>query len=86
MAREGKHVTVAFVAKLIDQQPFKPFTVFGADGASYTVEQLDMVTFSGTGRLLLVYDPVIDQNHVFDVALISRITCDPEVELTAVKM
>lgn len=75
-------MTVAFLKKIVQQDPFEPFIVHCTDGKATEVPRLECLLFSDTGRLLLVYDPSSGISEVIDVALITRVVFKGDVELT----
>ncbi len=55
-------------------RPFKPFTIYVADGHGVPVNQHDFIFLSPSGRTATVYYGQDDEGEVFDVLLAISIT------------
>jgi len=59
--------------KAIRAHPFKPFTLYMADGRRLRVTHPDFIAMSATGRTATVYDRGEDGADQVDVLLVTRI-------------
>ena len=59
-----------------EANPFRPFTIYMADGRSYRVPHRDYVSMSPTGRTVIVYEP--DESHrILDLLLVTELLVEP---------
>ena len=62
--------------------PFIPFTVFLADGRFHRIPHRDFLSFSPSGRMVLVYHPE-DAWSVLDTLLVTELRFDPRPVATS---
>lgn len=63
-------MTIEAIRKLIDAQPFQPFTMHLADGREIPVQHREFVMAAPSGRTLVVMEPD-DTLHIVDLLLVA---------------
>ena len=63
------------IRKLIDAEPFVPFTIHTADGGALRVHTVDHVALSQAGGRIIVFGDE-DDYHVLSPLLVARIAVD----------
>ena len=63
-------MTVEQLRNLYNAQPFRPFTIHLADGREIVVHHREFLSFSGTGRTVVVNQPD-DSLNIVDLLLVT---------------
>lgn len=65
-------MTIEAIRKLIDAQPFQPFTMHLADGRDIPVHHREFIMAVPSGRTLIVLEPD-DTMHIVDLLLVADV-------------
>lgn len=68
---------IAELRRLIEAQPFIPFTIYTASGAALRIPTVDHIAVSPTGRRVIVFADD-DSSIIVSPSLIGHINADPE--------
>jgi len=69
-------MTVEQVRTLYNAQPFQPFTMHLADGRSLVVHHREFLSFSASGRTVIVNQPD-DSFNIVDLLLVTDLAIKP---------
>jgi hypothetical protein len=64
--------------ELLGTRPFKPFTIFTADGRQFRVKSPEFVWHPPTSRMVWVYADHGDKAHLIDLHLVASATVDED--------
>lgn len=65
-------MTIEAIRRLIDAQPFQPFTMHLADGREIPVHHREFIMAAPSGRTLVVLEPD-DTMHIVDLLLVADV-------------
>jgi hypothetical protein len=69
-------MTVERFKQALNNTPFRPFTIFTADGQSIPVVSREFVSLSPSGRTVVVFDPE-DRMNILDLLLVTNLQAEP---------
>jgi hypothetical protein len=69
-------MTVERFKQALNTTPFRPFTIYTADGASIPVVSREFVSLSPSGRTVVVFDPQ-DRMNILDLLLVTNLQVEP---------
>jgi hypothetical protein len=69
-------MTVERFKQALNNTPFRPFTIFTADGKSIPVVSREFVSLSPSGRTVVVFDPE-DRMNILDLLLVTNLQVEP---------
>ena len=69
-------MTVERFKQVLNATPFRPFTIFTADGESIPVVSREFVSLSPSGRTVVVLDPH-DRMNILDLLLVTNLQVEP---------
>jgi hypothetical protein len=69
-------MTVERFKQTLNATPFRPFTIYTADGASIPVVSREFVSLSPSGRTVVVFDPE-NRMNILDLLLIANLQVEP---------
>jgi hypothetical protein len=69
-------MTVERFKQVLNGTPFRPFTIFTADGLSIPVVSREFVSLSPSGRTVVVFDPQ-DRMNILDLLLVTNLQVEP---------
>lgn len=62
--------------QVLNNTPFRPFTIFTADGLSIPVVSREFVSLSPSGRTVVVFDPE-DRMNILDLLVVTNLQIEP---------
>jgi hypothetical protein len=65
-------MTVERFKQALNNTPFRPFTIFTADGQSIPVVSREFASLSPSGRTVVVFDPQ-DRMNILDLLLVTNL-------------
>jgi len=69
-------MTVERFQQTLNAKPFRPFTIFVADGTTIPVVSREFVSLSPSGRTVVVFDPE-DRMNILDLLLVTNLQIEP---------
>jgi hypothetical protein len=69
-------MTVERFQQTLNAKPFRPFTIYLADGSSIPVASPEFVSPSPSGRTLVVWEPN-DRMNILDLLLVTKLEVEP---------
>jgi hypothetical protein len=69
-------MTVERFKQALNTTPFRPFTIYTADGETIPVVSREFVSLSPSGRTVVVFDPE-DRMNILDLLLVTKLQVQP---------
>ena len=69
-------MTVEQLQQALNAVPFRPFTIYLADGTTIPVISREFVASSPSGRTIVVFDPQ-DRMNILDLLLVTNLQIEP---------
>jgi hypothetical protein len=69
-------MTVERFKQALNTTPFRPFTIYTADGDTIPVVSREFVSLSPSGRTVVVFDPE-DRMNILDLLLVTKLQVQP---------